>query len=284
MKVDNIKKEYSKKITNKIATYKDIILESFIEFYGDDYRSIITDRFDNISFLYYINDITIFYIVNSLKQDYDDKFKNIMFSLPYIVYLIENNFYKQEVTLDNFYKLGTNKIVGSSDERLLLDEKLLMHSIAIVLRDKNENPYEVNLPFDNELKRIVALPIFSVDDKSLFHELNHAISSDIVIKNGKSVVKCGLEYDYEKKYYNEVLNDMISSEIYNIFKKKCKDNILEDNIMKDVLIDRYTDCYHLISNFYEQNKEKIKLSYIDSNMSLLEKQDLDVLFNKRKEK
>ena len=85
MKVDNIKKEYSKKITNKIVTYKDIILESFIEFYGDDYRSIITDRFDNISFLYYINDITIFYIVNSLKQDYDDKFKNIMFSLPYIV-------------------------------------------------------------------------------------------------------------------------------------------------------------------------------------------------------
>ena len=284
MKVDNVKKEYSKKITNKIVTYKDIILESFIEFYGENYRNIITARFDNISFLYYINDITIFYIVNSLKQDYDDKFKNIMFFLPYIVYLIENNFYKQEVTIDNFYKLGTNKIVGSSDERLLLDEKLLMHSIAIALRDKNENPYEVNLPFDNELKRIVALPIFSVDDKSLFHELNHAISSDIVIKNGKSVDKCGLEYDYEEEYYNEVLNDMISSEIYNIFKKKCKDNILEDNIMKGVLIDRYTDCYHLISNFYEQNKEKIKLSYIDSNMSLLEKQDLEVLFNKRKEK
>lgn len=130
MKVDNVKKEYSKKITNKIVTYKDIILESFIEFYGENYRNIITARFDNISFLYYINDITIFYIVNSLKQDYDDKFKNIMFFLPYIVYLIENNFYKQEVTIDNFYKLGTNKIVGSSDENLLLDEKLLMHSIA----------------------------------------------------------------------------------------------------------------------------------------------------------
>ena len=55
MKVDNVKKEYSKKITNKIVTYKDIILESFIEFYGENYRNIITARFDNISFLYYIN-------------------------------------------------------------------------------------------------------------------------------------------------------------------------------------------------------------------------------------
>lgn len=283
MEVYKIKKEYAIKITDKITIYKDIILESFIEFYGEDYRDIIITRFNDISFLYYINDITIFYIVDSLKQGYNDKFKNIIFAIPYIIHLIKNNFYKQEIKPENFYKLGINKIVGSSDERILLDKELLKYSIAIALREKNECPYEFNIPINNELKRIIALPIFSVDDKSLFHEINHAISSEIVIKNGKIAVKCGLEYENEeKKYYNEIINDIISLEIYNIFIQKCRDNILEDNIMNEALFDTYTEYHHLIMDFYEKNKMKIKSSFIDFNAPQLEKQDLEYLSKLRK--
>lgn len=278
MEVAKIKKEYAKKITDRITTYKGLILESFIEFYGEDYRNIITTRFNDISFLYYINDITIFYIVDSLKQGYNDKFKNIMFAIPYIIHLIENNFYKQEITPDNFYKLGINKIVGSSDENLLLDKELLMYSIATALREKNECPYEVNLPINKGFKRIIALPVFSVDDKSLFHEINHAISSEIVINNGETTVKCGLDYgNEEKNFYNEILNDTISLEIYNIFKQKCADNILKDNIMGEVLFDTCGDYHYLITEFYKKNKIKIKSSFIDFNAPQLEKQDLEYL-------
>ena len=285
MEVDKIKEEYSKKISDRITTYKDLVLESFVQFYGEDYRDIITTRFNDISFLYYINDFTIFYIVDSLKQGYNDKFKNIMFAIPYIVHLIKNNFYKQEITPDNFYELGMNKIVGSSDEKLLLDKELLKYSIATALREKNECPYEVNLPINNGIKRIIALPIFSIDDKSLFHEINHAISSEIVTKNGEITVKCGLDYENEeKKYYNEILNDIMSLEVYNIFKQKCADNILEDNIMDDVLFDTYGDYHCLISEFYEKNKMRIKLSFIDFKAPQLEQQDLEYLSNLKKQK
>ena len=284
MEVDKIKKEYEKKITDRITTYKDLILESFVEFYGEEYRNVITTRFNDISFLYYINDITIFYIVDSLKQGYSDKFKNIIFAIPYIVHLIKNNFYKQEITPDSFYELGINKIVGSSDEKLLLDKELLKYSIATALREKNECPYEVNLPINNGIKWIIALPIFSVDDKSLFHEINHAISSEIVTKNGEITVKCGLDYENEeKKYYNEILNDIISLEIYNIFKQKCEDNILEDNIMNEVLFDTYIDYHCLINEFYEKNKMRIKSFFIDFNAPQLEQQDLEYLSKLKKQ-
>lgn len=283
MEVDKIKEEYAKKITDRITTYKDLILESFIEFYGEDYRDIITTRFNDISFLYYINDFTIFYIVDSLKQGYNDKFKNIMFSIPYIVHLIKNNFYKQEITPDNFYELGMNKIVGSSDKSLLSDKELLKYSIATALRNKNENPYEVNIPVNKVFKRIIALPIFSVHDKALFHEINHAISSEIVTKNGEIIVKCGLDYgNEEKKYYNEILNDIMSLEICNIFKQKCGDNILEDNIMNEVLFDTYGDYHHLITEFYEKNKMRIKSSFIDFKEPELEQQDLEYLSKLKK--
>lgn len=284
MEVDKIKKEYAKKITDRITTYKDLILESFIEFYGEEYRNVITTRFNDISFLYYINDITIFYIVDSLKQGYSDKSKNIIFSIPYIVHLIKNNFYKQEITPDSFYELGINKIVGSSDEKLLLDKELLKYSIATALREKNECSYEVNLPINNGIKRIIALPIFSVDDKSLFHEINHAISSEIVINNGETTVKSGLDYENEeKKYYNEILNDIISLEVYNIFKQKCEDNILEDNIMDEVLFGTYGDYHCLISEFYDKNKMKIKSSFIDFKAPKLEQQDLEYLSKLKKQ-
>lgn len=255
-----------------------------MEFYGEEYRNIINTRFNDISFLYYINDITIFYIVDSLKQGYNDRFKNIMFAIPYIIHLIENSFYKQEITPDNFYGLGINKIVGSSDEKLLLDKELLKYSIATALREKNECPYEINLPINNGIKRIIALPIFSVNDKSLFHEINHAISSEIVTKNGEIIVKCGLDYENEeKKYYNEILNDIMSLEVYNIFKQKCVDNILEDNIMDEVLFDTYTDYHYSITEFYEKNKMRIKSSFIDFNEPQLEKQDLEYLSKLKKQ-
>ena len=109
-----------------------------------------------------------------MKKGYSDKFKNVIFAIPYILHLIKNNFYKKEITPDNFYELGINKIVGSSDEKILLDRELLKYSIATALREKNENPYEVNVPINSGFKRVIALPIFSVDDKSLFHEINHA--------------------------------------------------------------------------------------------------------------
>lgn len=276
MEIDNIKKEYTKKNNDKIQKYKNVILDSFIEFYGEEYRTTITDRFNDISFLYYINDITIFYIVDNLKKGYNDKFKNVIFVIPYVIYLIENNLYKKDVSKDNFYKLGINKIVGSSDDELLKDKRLLKYAIAIALRKNNENPHEVNIPTNGDIKRIIALPIFSVDDKSLFHEINHAICSEFIMENGESIIKCGLDYSNdEKKYITEIINDITSLEIYNIFKSKCSDAILDDNIMKEVFTDTYKPYHHLITDFYEQSKDRIKSSIIDASTFQIEKNELE---------
>ena len=276
MEIDNIKKEYTKKNNDKIQKYKNVILDSFIEFYGEEYRTTITDRFNDISFLYYINDITIFYIVDNLKKGYNDKFKNVIFALPYIIYLIKNNLYKKDVSKDNFYKLGINKIVGFSDDELLKDKRLLKYAIAIALRKNNENPHEVNIPTNGDIKRIIALPIFSVDDKSLFHEINHAICSEFIMENGESIIKCGLDYSNdEKKYITEIINDITSLEIYNIFKSKCSDAILDDNIMKEVFTDTYKPYHHLITDFYEQSKDRIKASIIDASTFQIEKNELE---------
>ena len=165
---------------------------------------------------------------------------------------------------------------GFSDDELLKDKRLLKYAIAIALRKNNENPHEVNIPTNGDIKRIIALPIFSVDDKSLFHEINHAICSEFIMENGESIIKCGLDYSNdEKKYITEIINDITSLEIYNIFKSKCSDAILDDNIMKEVFTDTYKPYHHLITDFYEQSKDRIKASIIDASTFQIEKNELE---------
>jgi len=75
----------------------------------------------------------------------------------------------------------------------------------------------------------------------------------------------------------------MSLEVYNIFKQKCVDNILEDNIMDEVIFDTYDDYHHLITELYEKNKMRIKSSFIDFNALQLEKQELEYLSNLKKQ-
>lgn len=161
MSIDTIKKDLTNIINKKIKDYSSIIIDSFVEFYGEKYRQIILDRFNNTSYLYYITDLDIFYIVEELPKKTNEEYKNIIFTIPYIIYLIQNKFYKQKVTSSNFYKIGLNKIIGAYSNDLF-SESLIQYSIALALRDNNENSYEVNIPMNNDIKRIIDFTYFCI--------------------------------------------------------------------------------------------------------------------------
>ena len=134
----------------------------------------------------------------------------------------------------------------------------------MILRKDNENPMEFNYQYKNDLKSIITLPLLSSDDEDLFHELTHAICSELIFIKRKAIIRCGIDFSYGKtSLVSEIINDLISKEIYNIFKSKCQDNIMPDNIMKDVLSEEYPKHYHLLPKFYEDNKERIKVSAIN---------------------
>ena len=73
----------------------------------------------------------------------------------------------------------------------------------------------------------VGVPAISKHLENIFEE-TELIKNSVVSKK-EITVKFGLYYENEeKKYYNKILNDIISLEVYNIFKQKCGDNRLED--------------------------------------------------------
>ena len=95
----------------------------------------------------------------------------------------------------------------------------------------------------------------------------------MTFRDKKPIIKCGLEYeDKDKLYIYEIINDKVSLEIYNIFKSKCHDKILDFNILSKELTNAYENYHYLIDSFYERYKEKLKLSSIgDIPFQIVEK-------------
>lgn len=60
------KEEYTKKTNGKINKEETNLINSFVEYYGEEYREIITKRFQRIAHLYYIDDIFVFYTLDTV--------------------------------------------------------------------------------------------------------------------------------------------------------------------------------------------------------------------------
>ena len=50
-----LKKKYEKLYNDTIEENKDILIESFVEYYGEQHRDEIISRFNEIVFVYFIN-------------------------------------------------------------------------------------------------------------------------------------------------------------------------------------------------------------------------------------
>ena len=270
-------------INKDISNNSQRLIDSFVDYYGEQYRKEITEKFNNIVFVYYISNFLIFYILykslQKLKNDDKEEYGDI---LGLCLYLYERGTYKNYLTLDNFKEqsidLLTKKMIGISDKTILEDSTLFVQILYMINRKQSDNPYEYNIPSEDMtlLKTIISLPIFSIDDKSLIHEINHAICTNIigVSENKEQLIQCGLNVSDEPSTNRimELVNYAQSKKIYDIFKNKYHGNIFTN--LTDDSIDREAEQnkYGVIKLFFETFESELKDACISGN--------LDILFNK----
>lgn len=54
-KYDKLKKKYDNLIRHSLEKNKRILIESFVEYYGEEFRYLIEKRYNEITFIYYID-------------------------------------------------------------------------------------------------------------------------------------------------------------------------------------------------------------------------------------
>lgn len=268
---ERLKRKYDKLIKEALIKNKQIIIDSFKEYYSEEYKCIIEERYSKTIFVYYIN-------WPAIKMAVDD-------IIPYFPnqddYVDFNTFMKYCDKKDsNFFKLFKNEsikdlpnyFVGSTNDVIFyhsnLKEKLLK-------KFDSPSPSCFGYGDGNHGNNIVSFPILFLDESTIIHEINHSLTKDIlakVVDDNNSldglVIKQGLAVEHDKeKMFEELINERSSQEITNIFKNKGGN--LTSFCYNIPFAYPYGYNLYLIDEFYDKFKDYIKIAKITNNKNYL---------------
>lgn len=257
LKTNQILINHNKKHLNIIKENLNVIIDSFVMYYGEEYRDIITNRIKNTNFYTYISSCTIEAIYDYLIEykTFNDEFIEI-----FNKYNKKGDFAKifdNGIKIDNFYK---KQIISS------LSSNVQINGFHVFTFDKHNNPTSN-----------VFVALFA-DTKNLIHELNHSITSEVLafeINDDNvpaTIVRNGIANTHAANHYKlgngleEIINDKIAEEItenfYNLGGSFPKSKIKYPETI-------YSELFPIIDKFYNKYKDLLKIARITGNTNIL---------------
>jgi len=253
---------YSQKLKEKLINNKNLIIEAFVKYYGEEYRSFITDRYNEIVFGWYIpNDFNKIYesLLTHIEKLQIFAAKEILFFLGFDV---------SDCTYDHKLEISTNKnklpvcyiknIVGKDNTQY--DD--ILYELFGEARSVNINYLETNL-FDfthnystaekeKLLKRIYKRDITSEDIRMFGYAQKMALNYYYKLNSLINVFKnFSIFNDYAKKQNNNEIFDC--TEDFHFYKDSMNETISRMNLQNSatsnrwvqLLIDNYDNIYDI---------------------------------------
>lgn len=275
IKYEKLKVKYDNLIRDTLDSNRRILIESFVDYYGEEYRSIIEKRYNEISFIYYIDWKTIDLVIREFISIISNPEKYAVFT---------NFFNSKKKKQDNSTKLFKSNKDGSC----LPDNLIGATNLSILNKDymKNElfricnRPSPANFNYGSVIHkdRIISFQILSLSERTIIHEINHAITRDNLVyifgedQQIKAIHKAGLSVDFSsqnriERIIEELINEKASQEITKIFKEKGGD--LSSFCYNIPFIYPYLENLYLVDEFYDTFKKYIKVARISDNKNEL---------------
>lgn len=274
-KYEKLIAKYDELIKETLNSNKRILIESFVDYYGEEYRNIIEKRYNEITFVYYVDWRTIDLVVDEFIPQVENPDK-------YVEFINLSN--SRETKRSKFKKIfGTKKknlpdnLVGSTNSSIFNIDYIRNNLFEIF---SSPLPVSFNSGSIERMHRIVSFQILSLSEDSIIHEINHAITRDNIayVMEGYKPIDAihvtGLSIDGHNqinvdRITEELINDKSSKEITGIFKQKGGD--LSSFCKSIPLVKFYPLNFYLIEEFYNEFKKYIKIARISNNKNELVK-------------
>lgn len=245
-KFSKLKSKYNDIVKQTLASNEDIIIESFIEFYGGEYRKIIEQRYHEIDFIFYLN----YHLLNSAVEGFIKTVENPGLYEDFLAFYDAKD--EQESLLDKFLSKHNNlpkNYIGTTSETITgSDDIKTKLTYCFKKRHPNYFPFTPNI-------RILTFPILTISEYNFIKGLNYTIT--------------GQSYEYNESVLDKLLNDITTKEIVKIFKRR------RGNLTKFCygipFDDSYNDNLYLIKGFYNLFKKEIKETLMTGDKSVLVK-------------
>lgn len=261
-KYGELRKKYDILVKTELKKNEEILKESFIEYFGEENRSLIESRFKEIVYIYYINWDIISFVCEKVPKEYQDNFK------PYFEFRE-----KRESCYYSFIgdRIFPDCFIGTSDENVFFYESIYAY---ILERLKLKNPYCSLKNTYYGPKRLICFNLFVTDEKAIIHEINHSITKAWILRmfedNMETIyAKSGLNYEdgIDDDVLEELITDKSSLKIYEIFKRRGGD--LTSFLMGGIYESAYEYNHYLVERFFEYFEDLLKIARIGENKNLL---------------
>lgn len=274
-KYEKLKKKYAELIPQELEKNKTILIESFVEYYGENYRSIIQKRYNEITFVYYIDWETVNVIVNDFIPKVENKERYQDFVRFFDDHRKKDNFWKKLCKRNTSQSDLPDNLIGITNKEILNKGEIKSRVLKAI---KGPQPSSDGYGSSKHMDRIVSFQILSLGPESIVHEINHAITGDalaLVVDNNQfigTISKTGLSIDVcsqnkGERCIEELLNEKASFDITQIFKRRGGD--LSSLCLGVPLFYPYEENFYLVNKFYEQFKDYIKVARISENKNEL---------------
>lgn len=268
---EKLKKKYAELIPQELEKNKTIMIESFVEYYGEGYRSIIQKRYNEITFVYYIDWECVNVVVDEFIPQAEDKERYQDFTRFLAEHRKKDNLWKKVWRKNALQNDLPDNFVGITNKEILNKREIkskVLEAISI------PQPSHSSFGSSKHRDQIVSFQILSLGPWSIIHEINHAITNDslalLTDNNGfiGAIDKRGLSIDVclqnnGERIIEELLNEKASFEIAQIFKRKGGD--FSSFCFGIPFENSYVENFYLVNDFYEQFKTYIKVARISEN-------------------
>ena len=215
------------------------LIEAFTIFYGNSYYKYIKGVITKLKFHFFINEEALVHVVDKDDNLMINKINSHVNTLKRLEKCdIKNGMTKTQVGFRCMKRFVYTKFGRKSLEYEMWRDLMFEPSLAI---------YYTN--------NLIALPIYTVDDNTIIHEINHAFNTPDNIYN---------IFPYAE--IDELLNEITALDILDIF-KSLGGKIVHNDIKLNCL---ETSKVYLIKDFYLNFKDLVSECLIMNDYSVLE--------------
>ncbi len=272
---EELKTRYNVLVSETLERNKQTIIDSLVDYYGENHRNTIEHRYNDIVYAYYIDWETIDFIM----KDYITPLNKSEYQS---IVDLSNSREKKQSKLKKFFSWNNetrkdmpDNFIGITNESLLDNPRCKREIIDCC---RTGDPLSTSLGDHTNPYRIVSFQVLPLPVDAIIHEINHSITrfnlsyyvdkrklTNIIRKTGISVTISSIKSD--EVIMEELLNDKTALEITDIFKKKGGDLT---PFCKDIpFVFPYRKNFYLIDDFYNEFKSYIKEARITENKNIL---------------
>lgn len=240
-------------LTNELNNALTIItakmIEAFVKVYGEAHRDYIAYAISNIHYYYFIPRQYMIYFKNTKLRSRDRYIIN-----KYLGFINKIEISQSKDPEESLINLVENYLVKIDSPRLFTEEELNLIVNETV-------PYYTP---DEENGKNIFLPIFILDLKTIFHEVNHALNIDALAVTEEQVISPTL---FKTVIAEEFVNDYIASlalKEYRMLQGPVPKILKKFNIYNDYAINDY-----IVEYFFDTLSPLILESLITKNHRLL---------------